>query len=115
MYLWGATKLKVNTGSYNPPYSTREKNVINLIPSADITLPNSVVQDGGRSRKITSMSGFTVTLEEYLALHTDYLLSTVRTFTGPSGETLDGFIYELSAPKRVMAKKFEYDITIMEA
>lgn len=115
MYLWGEKKLKIDPGSYSPPYAARERSVITLIPSADISTPNSVIQDGGRERKTVSMSGFTNSLTEYNELHSEYLTGTVRTFTGPSGETLDGFIYELSAPKRAMYRKFEYTLTIMEA
>jgi exoribonuclease II len=114
MFYWGELKLKVDTGSYNPPHATREKTVIDVIPGADIALPASILQEGGRARKVANLSGFCTSYTEYDVLYQDYLNSIIRTFTGPSGETLEGIIYELSPATRVMARKFEYDIVFME-
>lgn len=114
MYTWGTTRLKVVPESYNPPHAVRKRTVIDLIPGADISTPASVLQDGGRDRKQSTFSGFTVTLAEYNLLYDDYLASTVRTFTGPSGDTLSGMIWEISPAKRIFSGKYEYSITLME-
>lgn len=114
MYFWGNTKLKVDVGSYNPPHATRERTVINVIPSTDIATPASILQEGGRSRKTANLKGFCVTYDEYQSLFDDYLNTVIRTFTGPNGETLQGIIYELSPATRVMHSKFEYTIVFME-
>lgn len=114
MYQWGSLKLKINPESYSPPHAVKQRSVIGVIHGADLSAPASVLQDGGRERYQTSMSGFTTTLTEYNELYNDYLASVVRTFTGPSGETLTGMIWELSPAKRVISSKFEYDLVLME-
>ena len=115
MFRWGDTELKVEFGKYVAPFAKRERSILALIPSIDLSAASSVVQDGGRERKVVNLNGFCLSLEEYGLLYDDYLLGTVREFEGPSGEYFDGLIYELSAPKQVNNTKFEYDLTIMEA
>lgn len=113
MYLWGDKELKIVPGTYNPPFALKQRSIIEIIPSIS-TSYNSVLQDGGRERKRAAMEGFCISLEEYNELYNDYLAAIEKTFTGPTGETLTGIIYELSAPTRVMYKKYEYSITLLE-
>jgi len=114
MYKWGEKKLKIEPGSYSPPYAPRQREIIDLIPGADLTRPNSVMQDGGRERYRVAMNGFCNTYAEYLELYADYMASVSRVFIGPDGETLTAIIFELSEPSREMYKKFSYSITLME-
>ena len=114
MYKWGDKVLKIELGSYNPPYAKKQRGILEIIPGADLTTPNSIIQDGGRDRYQTSMNGFCNTYEEYKELFDDYMASVSRIFIGPDGETLTAIIYELSEPSREMYKKFNYSITLME-
>lgn len=114
MYLWGTKKLKVEPESYSPPHAVKLRSVMEIIPGADLSTPASIIQDGGRERKQATMSGFTTSLAEYNELFDDYMASVQRTFTGPSGETLNALIWELSPATRIIGKKYEYDITFME-
>jgi len=114
MYTWGTSRLKVVPESYNPPHAVRKRTVIDLIPGADVLLPASIIQAGGRDRKQATLSGFATSLAEYNLLYDDYLNSITRTFTGPSGETLNAMIWELSPAQRIFAGKYEYSMILME-
>jgi len=114
MYKWGDKTLMIEPGSYNPPYAPKQREIIDIIPGADLTRSNSVMQDGGRERYRVAMKGFCNTYAEYLELYTDYMASITRVFIGPDSETLTALIYELSEPSREMYKKFTYSITLME-
>lgn len=113
-YQWGNTKLKVDPGSYTPPHAVRKRTVLDLIPGADLSIPSSVLQEGGRERKQASLSGFALSLAEYNLLYDDYLASVQRVFIGPSGEAMNAMIWELSPAKRAFEGKYEYSMTLME-
>lgn len=114
MYKWGETNLNVSRYSYKPPYRVPSISEIQLVPGADLSVPGTVIQQGGRSRKRVKFEGYCTSLADYNALQDDWNSCIVRTFIGPDGETLSMMIEELKEATRIVSFKYEYSITLME-
>lgn len=115
-FKWGDTDLMVIDGTYYPPHAKANIEEIELIPSLDISKPNSVLQMGGRSRIETP--AFTILLysfDEINAFQADDLAKTVRTFTDPYGLSMSGIIKDFKITSWRHGQVFECSIVIMEA
>jgi len=115
-FTWGSTDLSVIDGSYYPPHAKANIEEIELIPAADNTLPNSVLQQGGRGRIETP--AFIVLLynfEQLNALFADDLSKVVRIFTDPYGLSMSAIIKEAEISNWRHDQVFEVKLIIMEA
>lgn len=115
-FTWGNTDLNVIDGTYYPPHAKANIEEIELLPSADNTLPNSVLQMGGRSRIETPAFGILLySFDEVNAFFADDLAKTVKTFTDPYGLSMSGIIKEFEISSWRHGQVFECKIIIMEA
>ena len=121
MYIWaswGDTRLRIKNGSYRPPEAETRITEIKILSNPSTpTVPATVLQQGGAERKRTSFAGYVRSLDEYSDLQSDKLHATVRTFTGPMGETLTGIIEVLNITDIFPPKIYSigYVMTIVEA
>jgi len=111
---WGSTALKILHGTYRPPHGDAGIIEIPILPDLTAATPASVIQQAGRGRKRASWRGYVSALADYDTLYADYIAATVRTFTGPGGETLSAIIESLSEPEYVQANFIRFDVTIVE-
>ena len=117
MASWGATNVNIKANNtYRPPEARVTINEINLLPDPSFpTTPSTVLQQGGTGRKRVSWEGWVTSVDAYNALQDDKIAGTERTFTGPSGETLTGYIEFLQIIGYTVLDFLEYSIVIVEA
>lgn len=115
-FTWGSKDLSVIDGTYYPPHAKGNIEEIELIPSADNTLPNSILQMGGRSRIETPAFGILLySFDEVNAFFDDDLAKTVKVFTDPYGLNMSGIIKEFKIGNWKHDQVFECSLIIMEA
>lgn len=113
-YTWGSTTLKVAKNSYTPPIAENGLTEIQILPDA-LGNPASVIQQGGRTRKRISLTGY-ATESEYYALLTDLYAATSKTFTDTDGNAVTCVIESLSCMREDNdLYPYVYTITLMEA
>lgn len=113
-YTWGSTTLKVAKNSFTPPIAQNGLTEIQILPDTSGN-PASVIQQGGRTRKRISFSGY-ATETTYYTLLTDLYAATSRTFTDTDGNAVTCVIESLSAIREDNGLyPYVYSITLMEA
>lgn len=113
-YTWGSTTLKVAKNSYTPPIAENGITEIQILPDGT-TNPASIIQQGGRTRKRISFTGY-ATESGYYALLSDLYAVTSRVFTDTDGNAVTCVIESLSATREDNdLYPYVYSITLMEA
>ena len=112
-YTWGSTDLKIVPQTYKAWHCDNGLVVIDLLPDGT-DAPASIIQQGGRSRKLVAFDGFVSTIAAYNSLLDDFIALTERTFSDPAGSMLM-IISELTPPTMIIDNKWDYSIVLMEA
>lgn len=113
---WGATSIKVLVEqNYQPPYIDPNISEIKILcDPATPNTPASVLQGNGCDREIVSYKAYVSTYAAYLALKADKRAMTVRTWTGPAGDTMSAVITSL-VPEYIQDDCVFFNITLKEA
>lgn len=113
-FKWGNTQLNVYRYSYKPPHCVPTITETPLLAGADNIKPATSLQQGGRSRKRTSFSGYVQSWPEYESLLNDWNECIERTFEAPDGVILTMMIEDLKEPTMINSFKYEISMSLME-
>ena len=106
-------EIKILWGTYRPPHSDTLMSEINVIPSAALPSPVTILQQGGNERLSISMQAYVDTLPEYNSLVIDHHAASVKTFYGPEGEEFESIIRTISPPEYAVPGHIRFSIVFM--
>ena len=108
-------ELKILWGTYRPPHAPTIFSDINVIPSAAMPSPVTIVQQGGNERKSANFNTYVETMSEYDALQDDHHAGNVKRFYGPESLEFDCYIRTLSPPEYVQAGVVRFSVALEES
>ena len=108
-------EFKILWGTYRPPHAPTIFSDINVIPSAAMPSPVTIVQQGGNERKSANFNTYVETMAEYDALQDDHHAGNVKRFYGPESLEFDSYIRSLSPPEYVQAGVIRFSIVLEES
>jgi len=114
-FTWGNKDLDVLDGSYLPPHKKADLNEMRLIPSQDNTMPNSILQQGGRERVSVNFKIIVYDFEELNILQTDDLTKEIKLFTDAYGLSMDMIMQEFKIDTWRHGQIFECSVSLLEA
>lgn len=107
--------LKILFPTYRPPHADSIYSEIDVIPSAAVSNPVTILQQGGRKRKVVTYRALVTTLAAYESLLTDYHSGANKTFYGPESLVFESIIRNLSPPEYIKRSAvIKFNITFME-
>jgi hypothetical protein len=116
MSTWGSTTTQIRAdGRYQPGYAA--PNIVEIAILCDPAAPGtpaSILQGNGRGRKTISFTGQVSSLSDYETLFADAVAQTVRTWTGPAGDSMSAVITEL-LPEYWQGNHVRFRMTLKEA
>ena len=116
MATWGATTINIIQDTYRPPAASAGIAEIELLPDpADPGAVATVLQQGPRTRRMVSWSGWVENQAALQALLDDYYAAEVRTFTGHDSVSFDAIIMSITPGNRYFEHYLEYSCVLVEA